>query len=210
MSYRAALRSVVELVAGEPVLRQRMALGALGFGCFSVLWTSLAFLLAGGGGGHYHYGNATIGLFGLAGAAGALIAPVAGRLADRGHGQLAGTGALVILLGSWGLLALGVSSLPALIAGIVALDLGVQGMHVSNQSVIYALRPDARSRVTTAYMVAYFLGGATASAVTSAIYGSGGWSAVCLLGAGISAVALVLWLLGEGRGLLARGRAAEA
>ena len=63
-----------------------MVLGAAAFGCFSVLWTSLAFLLSGVHGSHYHYGNATIGLFGLAGVAGRGAAPVAGRLADRGHG----------------------------------------------------------------------------------------------------------------------------
>ncbi len=101
-----------------------------------------------------------IGLFGLAGLAGALIAPVAGRLADKGHGRLATTGAIVILIGSWGLLALGKTSLVALVAGIVVLDLGVQALHISNQSAVYALHPEARSRLTTAYMVAYFLGGA--------------------------------------------------
>jgi predicted MFS family arabinose efflux permease len=86
LPYRSLLRSVLHLVREEPLLRQRMALGAAGMGCFSVLWTSIAFLLSGS---PYHYGNAVIGLFGLAGLAGALIAPVAGRLADRGHGKLA-------------------------------------------------------------------------------------------------------------------------
>ena len=77
MGYGALLRSVASLVRAEPVPRQRMALGALSFGCFSVLWTALAFLLSGP---HYGYGNTVIGLFGLAGVAGASIAPVAGRL----------------------------------------------------------------------------------------------------------------------------------
>ena len=192
LGYGALLRSVLTLVREQPVLRQRMALGAVGFGCFSVLWTSLAFLLSGS---PYHYGNATIGLFGLAGVAGASIAPIAGRLADRGHGRLAATAALVILLASWGLLALGKSSLPALIAGIVVLDLGVQGLQISNQSTIYALDTEARSRLTTAYIVAMFLGGAALSAVTSALYASSGWGAVCVLGACTSAVGLALWTL---------------
>ena len=151
----------------EPLLRQRMVMGATAFGCFSVLWTSVAFLLAGP---PYHYGNAAIGLFGLAGLAGALAAPVAGRLSDHGHGRLAMTGAILILLGSWGLLAFGQSSVVALIVGIVALDLGAQAMHISNQSAIYTLHGQARSRLTTAYMVAYFLGGVVLSAATSALY----------------------------------------
>jgi predicted MFS family arabinose efflux permease len=194
MPYRSLLRSVLRLVAEEPLLRQRMVLGGLAFGCFSILWTSLAFLLSGP---PFHYGNTTIGLFGLAGVAGASAAPLTGRLADRGHGRLAATTALAILLASWGLLALGRGDIPALIAGIVVLDLGAQGIHISNQSTIYALRPEARSRLTTAYMVSYFLGGTLLSAATSALYSADGWSAVCLLGAGTAALALVIWLVSD-------------
>ncbi len=201
MGYGALLRSVVSLVRAEPVLRQRMALGALSFGCFSVLWTALAFLLAGP---RYGYGNTVIGLFGLAGVAGASIAPVAGRLSDRGHGRLAATLAIIVLLASWGLLALGANSLPALVGGIVALDLGAQALHISNQSTIYGLDATARSRLTTAYMVAFFLGGAVLSAATSVLYASDGWSAVCVLGAGTATVALGLWAITET--VLRRGR----
>lgn len=84
------------------------------------------------------------------------------------------------------------------------LDLGVQGLHISNQSAIYSLRPEARSRLTTAYMVAYFLGGAALSAVSSSLYGSDGWSGVCLLGAGTALLGLLVWTVTEGT---ARGRA---
>jgi predicted MFS family arabinose efflux permease len=194
LPYPALLRSVLELVKGEPLLRQRMFLGATAFGCFSVLWTSLAFLLSGP---PYHYGNAVIGLFGLAGLAGATAAPVAGRLADRGHGRLAMTASILVLLASWGLLALGKGSVFALIAGIAALDLGVQAMHISNQSAVYSLHGQARSRLTTAYMVAYFMGGVVLSAITSTLYSSGGWGAVCALGAITAALGLVAWLVTE-------------
>jgi predicted MFS family arabinose efflux permease len=194
LRYPALLRSVLELVRGEPLLRQRMLLGATAFGCFSILWTSVAFLLSGT---PYHYGNAVIGLFGLAGLAGALAAPVAGRLSDRGHGRLAMSGAIVVLLLSWGLLAFGRSSVVALIVGIVVLDLGAQAMHISNQSAVYSLHGQARSRLTTAYMVAYFSGGVALSAATSALYSSGGWEAVCALGAGTAAVGLIAWLVTE-------------
>ncbi|MGZ4266538.1 MAG: MFS transporter [Solirubrobacteraceae bacterium] len=194
LPYRSLLRSVVRLVAQEPLLRQRMVLGAAVMGCFSALWTSLTFLLSGP---PYDYGNTAIGLFGLAGIAGAAIAPVAGRMADSGKGKLATSAALLILLASWGLLLLGRQSVVLLVAGIVALDLGVQGVHISNQSAIYALHADARSRITTAYMLAYFAGAAAMSAAASALYGSDGWTGVCVLGAGVVATGLVVWLVTE-------------
>jgi predicted MFS family arabinose efflux permease len=190
VSYRSALRSVLSLVAAEPVLRARMLLGALGFGSFSVLWTSLAFLLSGA---PYHYGEAIIGLFGLAGAAGACAAPLAGRLADRGRGRLGMSAFLICLAASWALLALGRTSLAALLGGIVVLDLGVQGAHISNQTVIYGLHAQARSRLTTAYMVSNFSGGLIGSVLSATLWGAGGWPAVCLLGAGMSLAALALW-----------------
>ncbi|MGO9961769.1 MAG: MFS transporter [Solirubrobacteraceae bacterium] len=190
LSYGGLLRSVLALIAAEPVLRQRMVVGALCFGCFSALWTSLAFLLSGA---PYHYGNAVIGLFGLAGVAGAAAATGVGRLADRGHGAEATTAAILITFVSWAILAAGRASVIALIVGIALLDLGVQGAHISNQSAIYSLSPEARSRLTTAYMVAYFLGGAIFSALTAALYASAGWTGVCVLGGATAAAALVTW-----------------
>lgn len=203
MAYRDALRSVLALVASEPVLRQRMALAVLQMASFTMLWTALAFLL---GGAPYRYGEGVIGLFGLAGVAGALIAPVAGRLADRGRGRLALSAFLAAVLASWGLLAAGASSLVALIAGIVLLDLGVQGAQISNQSTIYALAPQARSRVTTAYMVSLFFGGVFGSLLAAAVFGAAGWPATCALGAAIAATALLIWGVTERR--LADRRAA--
>jgi predicted MFS family arabinose efflux permease len=194
-SYGRALKSVLTLIREEPVLRQRMLLGACGMACFSVLWTAIAFLLSGEHGSSYHYGNATIGLFGLAGVAGASAAQVVGRLVDRGRLKLATSISIVLLLCSWGILALGAHNVIVLIIAIMVLDLGVQGLQVSNQNAIYARRPEARSRITTAYMVAYFLGGVLFSAVTGAIYAADGWYAVCVLGAIPAVIALCAWAL---------------
>ena len=88
------------------------------------------------------------------------------------------------MIGSFALLWAGHTSLAALIAGIVVLDIGTQGMQITNQAVIYALRPDARSRINSAYMVCYFIGGAVGSVTAGAVYGAHGWAGVCLLGAG--------------------------
>jgi predicted MFS family arabinose efflux permease len=190
VGYLQALRSVFVLVAREPVLRQRMALGALSFAGFSVLWTSVAFLL---GGPPYHYGEGLIGLFGLGGVAGATAAPLAGRLADRGYGRIAYTGFLVCLLVSWGLLALGATSLIALVAGIVLLDFGAQGAHIGNQTTIYRLAANLRGRLTTAYMVSCFAGATLGSVLSATVYSADGWKATCVVGGGLAAIGLLLW-----------------
>jgi len=199
MRYRGVLRSVLSLISAEPVLRLRMGLGFFAFGCFSTLWTSLSFLLSAA---PFHYGNAVIGLFGLAGVAGAAAATAAGRLADRGRGRHATWATAVVMLASWPILYAGKTSTLWLIVGIAVLDLGVQGIHISNQSAIYALAPEARSRLTTAYMVSYFLGGAALSAISSAVYSSDGWGGVCVVGAVTGLAALVLWTAAELRSRL--------
>jgi len=199
MRYRGVLRSVLSLISAEPVLRLRMGLGFFAFGCFSTLWTSLSFLLSAA---PFHYGNAVIGLFGLAGVAGAAAATAAGRLADRGRGRHATWATAVVMLASWPILYAGKTSTLWLIVGIAVLDLGVQGIHISNQSAIYALAPEARSRLTTAYMVSYFLGGAALSAISSAVYSSDGWGGVCVVGAATGLAALALWTAAELRSRL--------
>jgi predicted MFS family arabinose efflux permease len=192
LHYGGVLRSVLVLVREEPILRQRMVIGALDFGCFSALWTTLAFLLSAP---PYGYGNAVIGLFGLAGVAGAVAASAAGRLADRGLGAHTTTASILILLASWALVAAGRTSAVALIIGIAVLDFGSQALHISNQSAIYALHPDARSRLTTGYMVSCFIGASLLSALGSAVYASSGWNGVCILGAVTAGLALVVWAL---------------
>ena len=177
----------------EPLLRLRSVFGALAFATFNVVWTSLAFLLAGA---PYHYSEAVIGLFGLLGAAGALAASFSGRLADRGLERWVTGGSLILMAGSMTLLALGAHHLWALMVGILVVDLAIQSVHVQNQQLIFGIDPAARSRLNTGYMVSYFIGGAIGSATTGLAYAAGGWSSVILLGVGYSGVALLLWLAG--------------
>ena len=191
LTFPRLVGSVLTLLREEPVLRLRSVYGLFSFGTFSVLWTSVAFLLA----RHYRYSTGIIGLFGLIGAAGALTATLAGRLSDRGWARYTTGAATALLLGSWLLLWLGRSSLPALVLGIVALDVGAQGLHITNQGEIYRLRPEARSRLTSAYMVLYFVGGAAGSVSSAALYSRLGWNGVCAAGAGFSAAAFALWLV---------------
>jgi predicted MFS family arabinose efflux permease len=207
LSYLRLVASTWTLMRAEPVLRWRMALGATAFGAFSVLWTSIAFLLSGP---PYRYGSATIGLVGLVGAAGVLAANLAGRLADAGRVRLTTEVTATLLCACWWPIALGRDKLVALLVGVVVLDLAVHGLHISNQSAIYRLRPEARARVTSAYILGYFAGGAAGSALSSIAYAHHGWGGVCLVGAAFGSAALAICLAGEARGVAHRhGQSAE-
>jgi predicted MFS family arabinose efflux permease len=206
-SYWSLVGSSLRLLVDEPVLRRRAWHGASAFACFSVLWTTIAFLLSGS---PYHYSSVIIGLFGLVGAGGILAANMAGKLADSDRSASATLVAGVLLIGAFGILWFGHSSLAALIIGIVVLDIGTQGMQITNQAIIYALRPDARSRINSAYMVCYFLGGAAGSLTSGVVYGSHGWGGVCVLGAGFGALTLVLTIYERVRPLAERRAPTEA
>lgn len=192
--YSSLLLSVFKLVRDEPLLRVRMVFGGLGMAGFSILWTTLALLLSRP---PFNYGSGVIGLFGLAGLAGAVAAQGAGRAADRGNASLATGLFLAAIAGGWALVAAGSSNVVPLIIGLVLLDLGIQGQHILNQTLIYGLRPEARSRLTTAYMTSNFACGAIASAAAAAVWSAGGWGAVCALGGGLAAVGLLVWLAGR-------------
>jgi predicted MFS family arabinose efflux permease len=213
-TYPRLLASVLSLVREEPLLRVRMVFGGLGMASFSVLWTTIALLLSRP---PFGYGEAVIGLFGLAGLAGAVAAQAAGRAADGGRASLATGAFLAAVALGWVLLALGSRSVVLLAVGIAVLDLGIQGQHILNQTLIYETRPDARSRLTTAYMTSNFLCGAVASAGAAAVWSAGHWGAVCALGGGLSGLALLVWLAGRVRlvgdvpaGPRARARTVEA
>jgi predicted MFS family arabinose efflux permease len=192
MRYSKLVASVVQLVREEPVLRSRIRYGALTFASFSVFWASAGFLLARP---PYAWNNATIGAFALIGAFGALVAKFAGRLADRGLARVATGGFLVVMAVSYVALAIGGHSVVALGIGAALMDLGCQGTHISNQSLIYPLRPDARSRLNTAYMTSYFVAGAIGSGLSAVVvYPHFGWDGVCALGAAFPTVAALLWV----------------
>jgi predicted MFS family arabinose efflux permease len=199
-SYLSLVTSSLRLLADEPVLRRRAWHGACGFACFSVLWTTIAFLLSGA---PYHYSNAVIGLFGLVGAGGILAANAAGKLADAERHTASTLVAGVLLVGSFAILWSGRTSLAALIVGIIVLDVGTQGMQITNQSIIYALAPDARSRINSAYMVCYFIGGAIGSVLAGTIYASRGWSGICVLGAAFGLLSLAMTVFDRLRPVLA-------
>lgn len=196
LNYPQLLSSVFGLFIKNPLLRTRALLGCLTFANFSILWTSMAFLLASP---PFNFSDGMIGLFGLAGAAGALGARPAGGFADKGKAHLTTTIGLVLLLLSWIATAMGQYSVIALIIGILVLDLTVQGVHITNQTVIYRMMPDARNRLTAGYMTSYFIGGAAGSVISASAYQHAGWNGVCAAGAIISLLNLVVWWRGYHR-----------
>lgn len=196
LNYPQLLASVFSLFTQDKLLRTRAILGCLTFANFSILWTSMAFLLAAP---PFNYSEGVIGLFGLAGAAGALGARPAGGLADKGKSHMTTSAGLVLLLLSWAAIWYGHVSVLALIVGILVLDLTVQGVHITNQTVIYRMKPDARNRLTAGYMTSYFIGGAAGSLISASAWQHAGWTGVCAIGAIVAAINLLVWWRGYHR-----------
>jgi len=192
LSYIRLIRSVLDLFIQERTLRIRSFLAMLIFADFSILWTSLVLPLSTP---PFALSHSAIGAFGLVGVAGALAAARAGKLADQGYGQRTTGISLALLLLSWLFIRYLEHSLIALVIGIILLDLAVQAVHVTNQAMILPLRAEARSRLTAGYMVFYSIGGASGSIASTQMYAYFGWGGVCLLGASISAFALLFWAM---------------
>jgi predicted MFS family arabinose efflux permease len=195
-SYIAILRSVPALFVAEPILLLRGFLALLIFATFSTFWTALVLPLSAP---PFSFSHTVIGLFGLVGVAGALAANGAGRLADQGLGQRTTGAALTLLLACWGLIVLLPISIVALIIGLILLDLAVQAVHVTNQSIIFAHFPEARSRLVGGYMVFYSIGSGLGAIASTTVYALAGWPGVSLLGAGFSATALAIWAIARDR-----------
>lgn len=192
LSYPQLIRSVFTLFIQERTLRVRSVLAMLIFADFSILWTALVLPLSTP---PIALSHSAIGAFGLVGVAGALAAARAGKLADQGYGQRTTGIALALLLISWLFISYMEQSLIALVIGIVLLDLAVQAIHVTNQTMILPLHTEARSRLTAGYMVFYSLGSAGGSIASTQIYTHFGWGGVSLLGVSVSAFALLFWAM---------------
>jgi predicted MFS family arabinose efflux permease len=187
--YRSLMVSIWHLIRTEPALRRRGLLQALMFATFSAFWTSIAYELI----KEHHLSQTEIAIFALVGAAGAGAAPIAGRLGDRGLGRPA-TGVVFALAGvAMAVAGLGVHNLVVLAIAAILLDLAVQGNLVLSQQEVYALRPDARSRLNTVFIGSVFFGGAIGSALSGFLYARSSWSGVSVLGVALSIAGLVLW-----------------
>lgn len=195
LSYPRLLASMLTLLRQEKVLQVRGVLALLMFAAFNIFWSALVLPLSAP---PFGFSHTEIGALGLVGAIGALAAGRAGKWADRGYGQRTSAAALVMLLVAWWPLSLMAWSPAALLVGIVLLDLGGQALHVTNQSMIFRTRPEAHSRLVGLYMLFYALGSGLGAVSTTAVYACAGWQGVCLLGASVSLLALLFWLMTRG------------
>ncbi len=181
--YAALMSSLFTLLREQPVLRRSAFYSAMSFGAFSAFWSSMPFLLKGP---PYHYGTATIGLFGLIGASGTLVAPMAGRWSDRGYSRRVTAGGLLLVLAAYLLLWADPNHLASFITGMLLLDAGTVASQTANQTRVYALLPEARNRINTVYMTVFFIGGALGSYA-----GAWGWSAMGWTGCSIAACSFI-------------------
>lgn len=200
--YGRILASMAGLLRDMPVLRWRAAYQALMFGAFNMFWTAGPLMLA----DRFGMGEYGIGLFALAGAGGALAAPFAGRLADRGLGQITTAGAMIALALSfsgtgW---AAAASALAVLVLLTIVLDATVQANQVVSQRIIFSVPAQTRGRVNAIYMTIAFVGGAVGSVLGTVTYHRGGWTMTAVVGGLVGLTALLLFAL-EARGA-ARGR----
>lgn len=197
LSYRQLLASMWQLTLTVSILRRRAVYQAILFAAFSLFWTTTPLLLAGP---DYHLSQTGIALFALAGVAGAIVAPLAGRVADRGWTRPATFFAMLAVALAFLITHLGDAgsnlALSLLVAAALLLDLGVSANVVLGQRAIFSLGNEYRSRLNGVYMATFFAGGAGGSALGGWAYAHGGWSTVSWIGFALPVVA-VLYLLTE-------------
>jgi predicted MFS family arabinose efflux permease len=191
LHYGQILFSMARILLTERVLQKRAAYQALMFAAFNLFWTAIPLLLA----DRFHLGQQGIALFALAGAGGALAAPIAGRLADRGLVPQTSVAAMAALASAFLLAAWAASAhqLIALVVAAIVLDAAVQANQICGQRAIYGLDPALRGRLTAVYVACMFIGGGAGSAFATMLYATGGFNLTALAGAATGAACLALF-----------------
>lgn len=190
-SYKELMRSLIYYFRTEPSLRLAAARGGLGFAGFGAFWTTLVFLLQGP---PFYSGSDVAGAFGLIGAGGALAASVVGRISDKMNKRKLITITTAMMVVAWAVFGVSASSMAGLILGVILLDLGLQSTHIANQTIIFALHPEARNRLNTVYMVSYFIGGAGGTFLAGQAWTLFKWPGVVGVGFAVSLMALLIHL----------------
>jgi len=191
-NYGKLMKSLIHLVKTQPKLRMAAFRGALCFATFSAFWTTLVFLLKQP---QFNEGSAAAGMFGLVGAFGAVAVGFMGRLSDKMDAHKLSIYTLALILVSFIVFYFSSHSIIGLIIGVILLDMGVQATHISNQSIIFALIPEARNRINTVYMVSYFIGGALGTFFASLVWKKYEWNGVCAIGVILSVIVIIVHLL---------------
>lgn len=176
-TYGNLIGSLFTLIKEQPLLREATLINMFSFAQFGAFWTTMVLLLSTE---PFNFNSATIGLFGIVGATGALAAPLVGKLSDKGSSRVAvGYGCMLIAL-SFVIFYFSGTSVIGIIFGIVFIDIGMQGVHISNQTRVYSIMPEARNRMNTVFMSLSFLGTAAGSAFGLFLWQFGRWHAVAL------------------------------
>ena len=191
-SYLQLLNSMYLLIEEQKVLREATLINAVSFAQFGAFWTTMVLLLSDQ---PFGYNSATIGLFGIVGASGALAAPLVGKLSDKGNPRkVIGYGCLLLLL-SFIVFYFSAESLIGILIGIILIDVGLQSVHISNQTRIYASLPEARNRMNTIFMSFSFFGTALGSAFGIWLWNYGKWHAFSIGCAILSLTGIIIYLL---------------
>jgi len=187
-SYGHLLVSLGQLVRDEPAVRRTVFTQAMNFGSFNTLWLGLSLYLESPAFGFH---SDTVGLFGLLGAAAALAAPLAGRLADRKGPRFTLGFALAMTVAAWVVMVF-VPSMTGIVAGIVLLDLGSSASDVAGRTIIFRLHPDIRTRLMAVYSIGMFFSAGVFSLLTTVLWAHAGWLGVCLLGLSVTSLAFLV------------------
>jgi predicted MFS family arabinose efflux permease len=196
VAYSDLILSVFSAARRSPVVAPTLLIGASVFGVFSLFWTALTFTLSAP---PFSYSPGVVGLVGLAGVVGAMTSLRVGRLHDRGQ-SVGATGVfLALAVVAFVVSGLGARSIVAILAGVVLLDVAVQGANVLNQTRLLSVDPASRSRLNTAFVTSNFVGGAVGSVLASSVWSVGGWAAVTGAGAVWLGLAGIVWIIGRAR-----------
>lgn len=186
-TYSQLMQSLLLYVWTVPSLRLASLRGALGFGSFMAFWTTLTFHLERP---PFLAGSDVAGMLGLVGVVGALAASLVGRMTDRINKNLLIIISVIIMILSWLVFGIWGFSYAGLIIGIILLDVGLQSMHITNQTIVFSTHPEATNRLNTIYMVSYFIGGSLGTFISGKAWGTYGWQGS--VGVGISFVVIAL------------------
>ena len=196
-TYKELMLSIWHLIKTQPVIRQSSLIGASLFAAVSAFWATLAFFLEAP---PYKYSLSVIGLFGVIGAGGALISPIVGRIIDKKSPLIPMRIGISLMILGYLLLFRADQTVFIVIAGVILLDVGIQCAHIPNLARNYALLPEARTRLNTIYMTAYFVGGTLGSSLGSVAWNIGQWKGVCISGLAmisVGAAAVILESMGK-------------
>jgi predicted MFS family arabinose efflux permease len=190
-NYKDLMISLISITREEPMLRIAAVRGGLCFAGFAGFWSTLVFLLQQP---QFNAGSEVAGAFGIIGAFGALAASLMGRLSDKGNRHRLTSISILLVIISFIIFGFSASSIVGLVIGVIVMDMGVQATHISNQALIFSIRPEARNRLNTVYMVTYFAGGAIGTFLATQLWHRYNWYGVVAMGLACAVIALLLHL----------------